>query len=205
MTITEDQNKSIAWAQIIIFAGLALPSILNLCRHGRRGILGWLPINMFCLVRVLGGILTLRDYSTQGHPSISTAIIAGLGVNPLLTAGDGILHEARASRMIAFKKPVERFLTILFHGVAVAAITLITTRGDDLANPHRSPKSQALLDAGFSILFVCWLWLIGMTALSFFQRPGPSVSLNSQQFKGATIVGHTIATADFNASADRCS
>ena len=73
---------------------LALNPILYcLWKHGKPGILGWLPLQSFCILRIVGSILDIHNESTLSTSSDSL-LLANIGLSPLLLAGAGVLHEA---------------------------------------------------------------------------------------------------------------
>jgi hypothetical protein len=76
-------------AQIGIYSLLVLPVIYILFRHGPPGILGWLYLFSFCILRIVGAGLSLATNANQ-----TAAIISNIGLSPLLLAISGVLHEA---------------------------------------------------------------------------------------------------------------
>ena len=73
---------------MIIFATLFLPVVYVLAKHGRHGFIGWFYLLAFCVIRMVGGILTL-----SGGESADT-FISQIGLSPLLLSIGGIIHEA---------------------------------------------------------------------------------------------------------------
>ncbi|KNG85062.1 integral membrane protein [Aspergillus nomiae NRRL 13137] len=82
-------TSSILVAQLALYAPLTLPTIYLLCSHGRHGLLAWLYLLAFCVLRVTGAAMGLNDPRNAG-----TQIISSIGLSPLLLSIDGILHEA---------------------------------------------------------------------------------------------------------------
>jgi hypothetical protein len=78
-------------AQLVIFAILLQPAIYCLFKHGRHGILGWLYLQLFCTVRVVGAALIIHEKSSTG---LAAVIVGSFGLSPLLLSAAGILHEA---------------------------------------------------------------------------------------------------------------
>ena len=73
---------------------LALNPILYcLWKHGKPGILGWLPLQSFCILRIVGSILDIHNESTRST-NLDSLLLANIGLSPLLLAGAGLLHEA---------------------------------------------------------------------------------------------------------------
>jgi hypothetical protein len=81
-------------AQLVVFAVLFQPSIYILFKHGKRGILGWICIQSFCLVRIVGSILQIIQEKNNTTSDLATLILTSIGLSPLLLACLGILHEA---------------------------------------------------------------------------------------------------------------
>lgn len=86
-------DKSVSIAQIVIYAILVVPAHFCLFRHGRQGILGWLSVVIFCVIRLVGEVLTLND-DNKGTSSTGALIVENVGLSPLILAAAGILHEA---------------------------------------------------------------------------------------------------------------
>jgi hypothetical protein len=81
-------------AQLVFFALFLQPSIYILFKHGKRGILGWICVQSFCLVRIAGSIMQIIQEKDNSPPDLKTMILASIGLSPLLLACLGILHEA---------------------------------------------------------------------------------------------------------------
>jgi len=80
-------------ATLIIYIILIQPAIYCLWKHGKRGILGWLYLQLFCAVRCVGSALTIHDENTHTG-GIASGILNSVGLSPLLLAAAGVLHEA---------------------------------------------------------------------------------------------------------------
>lgn len=86
-------ETTIPIVQLIVFAILFQPSIYVLWKHGKHGILGWLYLQAFCALRVVGSIMQIL--SNKNHSTNKNALLIGsVGLSPLLLATLGILHEA---------------------------------------------------------------------------------------------------------------
>jgi hypothetical protein len=79
---------------LIIYVVLAQPAIFCLFRHGRKGFLGWLYLQLFCAVRGIGSIIELKALANNTENSTAVVIVGSIGLSPLLLAALGILHEA---------------------------------------------------------------------------------------------------------------
>ena len=72
----------------MVLCAILLPVIAYiLFKHGWNGLLGWLYLFIFALLRVIGGAMTI-----SGNSSAST--ISNIGLSPLVLAAAGILHES---------------------------------------------------------------------------------------------------------------
>ena len=80
----------LAVLEVAVYIFLVNPATYVLFKHGRKGILGWLAIQSFCFVRIIGNILVLKD----GEKSTAATIVSSIGLSPLLVGTIGILHEA---------------------------------------------------------------------------------------------------------------
>ena len=81
-------------AQLVVFAILFQPSIYVLFKHGKPGILGWICIQSFCIVRIVGSVLQIIQEKNASSSNLATSILTSIGLSPLLLACLGILHEA---------------------------------------------------------------------------------------------------------------
>jgi hypothetical protein len=81
------------YAQLAIYGPLSLPILFIVYRHGRRGVIGWLYLFVFCTLRIVGPAMQIK--ANKDHTSGSGPIlISSIGLSPLLLATVGILHEA---------------------------------------------------------------------------------------------------------------
>lgn len=80
-------------ATLVVYAVLIQPLSYCVWKHGARGLLGWLVLQIFCGVRIVGSVLQIRDEKT-GSETTAALILANLGLSPLLLGVAGVLHEA---------------------------------------------------------------------------------------------------------------
>ena len=87
----ETKSDNLALAVVIIFATLALPTLLVTYRHGVRGlaILGWAYVFIFCSLKIIGSGMQLADPQSAG-----ASIVNNIGLSPLLLGVAGVLHQA---------------------------------------------------------------------------------------------------------------
>ena len=86
-------TDALAVATIIIYAILIQPVFYCLWKHGRHGILGWVALQSFCLLRIIGNAILLHAEATNASNS-NALLISNIGLSPLLLAALGFLHEA---------------------------------------------------------------------------------------------------------------
>jgi len=78
---------------LIVYIALLNPVLYCLWKHGKPGILAWLPLQSFCILRIVGSILDLHNAAV--HSTNEDALIFNnVGLSPLLLAAAGVLHEA---------------------------------------------------------------------------------------------------------------
>jgi hypothetical protein len=80
-------------AMFIIYFIFLPPTLYCLLKHGKRGILGWFYLQLFCLVRIAGSAAERRIEVTHSTSSAGL-ILSSIGLSPLLLGTAGILHEA---------------------------------------------------------------------------------------------------------------
>lgn len=67
---------------------LLLPVLYLIVRHRSYGLMGWLFLSFFCILRIIGAAMTINSSTGAG------SIISNVGLSPMLLATAGILHEA---------------------------------------------------------------------------------------------------------------
>jgi hypothetical protein len=78
---------------LVVYIALLNPILYCLWKHGKPGILAWLPLQSFCIIRIVGSILDLHNAAI--HSTNEDALIFNnVGLSPLLLAAGGVLHEA---------------------------------------------------------------------------------------------------------------
>ncbi|KAF3012677.1 hypothetical protein E8E15_001073 [Penicillium rubens] len=158
-------------ATCAIYAVLAIPVLYLLVRHGRYGLLGWLFLFFFCILRIIGGALAVNDTSAAAN------IISSVGLSPLLLAAAGILHEARHYRIQSLDKKMEWVSVLAYHMLVIAGVAL-TAAGSSKLQEHEEPlKAEKISRAGISIMVVAWGFLVGWTGFSFVGPRGRNSSL----------------------------
>ncbi|GFF49216.1 hypothetical protein IFM61606_04852 [Aspergillus udagawae] len=165
-------TNSLSAASYPIYAVLAMAALYLLIRHGRYGLLGWLFLLIFCILRIIGGLVAARDTGTAAN------IISSVGLSPLLLATAGILHEARHYRIQPLDTKMEWVSVLAYHMLVVAGVAL-TAAGSAKLQEHEQPldKAEKIAKAGISILVVAWGFLVGWAGFSFTAPRGRNSSL----------------------------
>jgi hypothetical protein len=89
-----DTTGHIAIAQLAFFLIAILPANYCLLKHGLPGILGWLFLVMFCLIRIIGTAIIVSDESRNKPVSQAGGIITSIAIAPLIIATAGVAHES---------------------------------------------------------------------------------------------------------------
>ncbi|MCJ1433824.1 hypothetical protein MMC27_003189 [Xylographa pallens] len=156
---------ALAIATIIIYVVLIQPVLYCLWKHGRHGILGWLCLQVFCLLRIAGNAVLLNAKATNASNN-NALLINNIGLSPLLIATLGFLHEARRARSPSLGRKLEWALVIQYHAAVSVALVLIIIGVINLEDRTTSTTTYALLKAAAAILIVCWAALVFWTRVS---------------------------------------
>lgn len=81
-------TDTLSAVECAFYAFLVLPVLYLLFRHRAYGLMGWLFLSFFCIIRIVGAALSINPTSGVG------TIISNVGLSPMLLATAGILHEA---------------------------------------------------------------------------------------------------------------
>ena len=82
------QTQQVSAFELAIYALLFPVTLFILVRHGHPGILGWLYLNIFATLRLVGAGLTISNGTSTG-----ALIINAVGLSPLLLANAGVIRE----------------------------------------------------------------------------------------------------------------
>lgn len=81
-------TNAVSAAECALYAVLLLPVLFLIVRHGAHGFTGWLFLSLFCVLRIVGGGMSVDNSKPEA------SIISNVGLSPILLAAAGILHEA---------------------------------------------------------------------------------------------------------------
>ncbi|MCJ1292779.1 hypothetical protein MMC34_004332 [Xylographa carneopallida] len=158
-------TDALAVATIIIYAILIQPVFYCLWKHGRHGILGWVALQSFCLLRIIGNAILLHAEATNASNS-NALLISNIGLSPLLLAALGFLHEARRARSPSICRRLEWALVIQYHLVVSVALALVIVGVINLQSGIITTTTSVLLKVAAAILIVCWAALVLWTGVS---------------------------------------
>ncbi|KAI0157249.1 hypothetical protein GGR57DRAFT_60972 [Xylariaceae sp. FL1272] len=175
------QSKGLNIALIVIYVLLSIPGIFVLFKHGLRhgAVLGWFFLDAFFLLRIISSGIQLND------PTSSTAaLLANIGLSPLILASLSIIHEARAYLFADRNRKLELIVVVFIHQVVAVAIALVAVGASSLGNPDKASemsKNQTLIKVGEILLLLSWLAVAiwsGFTATIAFRGGFTSIDLS---------------------------
>ncbi|KAH8126201.1 hypothetical protein FP744_10003444 [Trichoderma asperellum] len=140
-------------AKLAIYLILLQPALYCLWKHGKTGFLGWLYVQIFCVLRIATGGIGLHGNQT-GEAAV---ILNSIGLSPLLLSISGILHEARRAVNPRLNRKLDIILEIKYHGIVALGMVLTIIAVVHLLNGGDVSKSKPLLNAGSAISCVAWL------------------------------------------------
>ncbi|KAF2117066.1 hypothetical protein BDV96DRAFT_18022 [Lophiotrema nucula] len=156
-------------ATIIVYAVLIQPISYCIWKHGTPGLLGWLVIQVFCVVRIVGSALQIHD-ETTGSTSTAALVVASIGLSPLLLGVAGVLHEARTARDPGMNTKIEWIKVIAFHAQVILAMVLLLI-GITQEIGDKTSHATPLMKVGVVMILLCAVVFSAWTRLSFNQVP----------------------------------
>lgn len=130
-------RTAIAIAQLAVYIFL-LPLIFYLLyAHGKRGVLGYIYLSIFCTLQIVSAGLQIATPT-----SITAAILSSVGLSPLLLGLAGLLHEAHVylSPQNTRKSKLGWAFQLQLHVVTIAAIALIAVGTANLSHDAGTSK-----------------------------------------------------------------
>ncbi|KAI1409209.1 hypothetical protein F5Y13DRAFT_182113 [Hypoxylon sp. FL1857] len=147
-------------ALLIIYLTLSIPTIYVAYKHGLKhgAIIGWFFLFIFCTLRIVSSAMELHD----AH-STSAALVASIGLSPILAAACGVLHESRAYLIPKSRRPLDTPYMVFFHLLVTTAIALVAAGASKLNDtslpPDQTKRSSNLVKVGMVMLLLGWITL----------------------------------------------
>ncbi|KAI1371264.1 hypothetical protein F4677DRAFT_435974 [Hypoxylon crocopeplum] len=161
-------SSALPLALLIIYITLSLPTIYVAIKHGLKhaAIVGWFFLFTFCTLRIVSSAIELTDADSS-----NAALVASIGLSPLLAAACGVLHESRAYVLPKSRRRFDTPYLIFFHILVTTAIALVAAGAANLNDttlpPDQIKQSNALVKAGMVLLLLGWISLATFTVASF--------------------------------------
>lgn len=95
--------NALSVATLVVYIILIQPITFCLLKHGRHGILGWMTIQLFCVLRIVGSIIQIHQEATHSTDTTTVLLLNNIGLSPLLLAALGVLHEASVFFLLIMK------------------------------------------------------------------------------------------------------
>jgi hypothetical protein len=190
--MTFDTTGKISIAQLAFFAAALGPANYVLWKHGVQGIMGWLFISLFCVIRIVGAAIIIHDESGGNPVSEAGLIISSVAIAPLIIATSGIAHESYASHPLPLRETgtnnppryqsLQKYSKFLYgyhphisvHVGAAAAIALLIVGfikiDSDTETLSEKKTGLDLIRVGAVILLAVWA-LIAALFMSSFRHP----------------------------------
>ncbi|KAI1453929.1 hypothetical protein F4805DRAFT_354465 [Annulohypoxylon moriforme] len=155
-------------ALLIIYLTLSLPTIYVAVKHGLKhgAIIGWFFLFTFCTLRIVASAIELKDATSSG-----AALVASIGLSPLLAATCGILHESRVHLLPKSRRPFDTPYLIFFHFLVTTAIALVASGASKLSDttlpPDQLKRNHGLVKGGMVLLLLGWISLATVTLATF--------------------------------------
>ncbi|KAI1848703.1 hypothetical protein JX266_005562 [Neoarthrinium moseri] len=132
-------------------------------RHG--AILGWGYLFIFLTLRIVSSAMQMND---PRNPS--AALVASIGLSPLLLSAVSILHEARAYCVVNRRSRIDLGSLVVLHFIISTAVAL-TGAGASGAQKHgvteeERAKDLKLVEAGMGLLLLSLVALLGSAVFS---------------------------------------
>ncbi|UKZ74575.1 hypothetical protein TrVFT333_002245 [Trichoderma virens FT-333] len=147
-------------AKLAIYLVLLQPALFCLWKHGKTGFLGWLFVQLFCVLRIATGGIGLHG-NQKGEAAV---ILNSIGLSPLLLAISGILHEARRAVNPRLNRRFDILLELKYHALVQLGMILIILALVKLMNGDPVSKSKTLLNIGSALSCIAWglltLWAV---------------------------------------------
>ncbi|KFZ25178.1 hypothetical protein V502_00347 [Pseudogymnoascus sp. VKM F-4520 (FW-2644)] len=165
-----DTAGKIAIAQLAFFIIAIFPALYCLFKHGQHGLLGWVSLCVFCIIRIVGAAIIVSDESTNKTVSEAGLIIASVAIAPMIISVGGVAHESYIS-IKSHRHIIFGFIPhVVIHFGCVAAIAMIAlgyTKFEKIASTTSDMKTGLdMVRAGGILLLAVWLSIGVIVAVS---------------------------------------
>jgi hypothetical protein len=178
----------------VVFFSLMVPAVLYVAwEHRRPQTMGWAFILLFLVLQITGSAITVSA-GTNGPPSITGAIVTGVGLSPQLLGVLGVLHEsAHLSEFLKHKNITEhlKIALAIYHVGVVTAVPIYAVGQSGMSQMPPKENSASLSKAGICLLLVLWL-VLAVAAIWHFSwslRSHRSDETNKQHGLSYAILG----------------
>ncbi|KAF4451575.1 hypothetical protein F53441_5431 [Fusarium austroafricanum] len=180
-------TDSISAAKLAIFLILVQPALYCLFKHGKTGFLGWLFIQLFCVLRIVTGGIGLHE--SKG--STGFVILNSIGLSPLLLASSGILHEARRATNPRLNRKLDIILEIKYHGLVGAGMALIIVAIVGFDNGNSISTNKILLHIASALIVIAW-GLLAVWALWSLKKSQGASSNHVPSHRGGKLLMYAV-------------
>ncbi|RFU80054.1 hypothetical protein TARUN_2172 [Trichoderma arundinaceum] len=156
-------TDALSAAKLAIYLVLVQPALYCLWKHGKTGFLGWLFVQLFCVLRIATGGIGLHG-NQKGEAAV---ILNSIGLSPLLLAISGVLHEARRAVNPRLNRRLDIILEIKYHGIVNLGMILIIVALVKLLDGGDASKIKTLLSAGSAVSCIAWVLAVLWTVWSY--------------------------------------
>ncbi|KAG5816910.1 hypothetical protein H9Q74_010844 [Fusarium xylarioides] len=181
-------TDSISAAKLAIYIILLQPALYCLFKHGKTGFIGWLYLQIFCVLRIVTGGIGLHETNS----STGSIILNSIGLSPLLLAASGILHEARRGTNPRLNRKLDIILEIQYHGLVAAAMALIIVSVVGLQNGNSVSTNKTLLKVASALIALAWFLLAIWALWSFGKCQRSSTNNRVSAFRGGKLLMYAV-------------
>ncbi|SCO78036.1 uncharacterized protein FRV6_02249 [Fusarium oxysporum] len=181
-------TDSISAAKLAIYIILLQPALYCLFKHGKTGFIGWLYVQIFCVLRIVTSSIGLHETNS----STGSIILNSIGLSPLLLAASGILHEARRGTNPRLSRKLDIILEIKYHGLVGAAMALIIVSVVGLQNGDSVSTNKTLLKVASALIALAWLLLAIWALWSLGKCQKSSTNNRVSSFRGGKLLLYAV-------------
>ncbi|KAJ5381085.1 uncharacterized protein N7496_003513 [Penicillium cataractarum] len=154
-------------ADLAVYLLLAPIVVYIFYTHRWSGFLPWYYLSVFCLARIIGGILGV--YDSDGLPA---NIIQSVGITPLILAADGLVHEGRVYRNPNASRLLGWSVVIATTSIMLVAVALTITGSLHIYEGIPQSGSYTEWKVGTVLTAVCWAFQLLWSLFSLLPSSG---------------------------------